>query len=90
MHCPRTVENLKAAKFQLDLALAIYPEWETFQEVQRVKDLLKVNPLWEWWRRLKRVGRVILQIMGRILLGASPLMSEGLRDRLSKFVSTSL
>ena len=42
LHCPRTEENLIAAKLQLDMVLAIYPEWETMQGVKGVKDMLTV------------------------------------------------
>ena len=33
MHCPRTEENFRAAKLQLDMVLATYPAWQNLKEM---------------------------------------------------------
>lgn len=43
MHCPRTEENIQAARLQLDTVLNLYPELEGMQGVHRVKDILVGN-----------------------------------------------
>ncbi|KAJ5567163.1 hypothetical protein N7535_006469 [Penicillium sp. DV-2018c] len=40
MHCPRTEENIKAARSQLDIVLRLYPELGDSDNVQRFKDAL--------------------------------------------------